>query len=301
MKVKSLTLYLLLLAGSGVVLQGCIDSEDPNKQLNSEIKQIDNYLTANSVTDIKYDQYYGFRFLVHTQGSGFPPHTDDVVTGTYSGKYLTESGTLETFIVATPLTGKVQDLEPLSLRYIVSVMLEGTTATIFSPSKFSYGEAGNSALGVPANTPIIYTVVLDEVKKPTAWTGQFSLDLEAIDTYLTNKPIENAVYDERGFYYTIDTPNGTGAYANPYSFVTFDYKLQILLASGPGGIIQQSTLTDANVFGLIDGLKLGIPKMQTGNKYTFYIPSGLAYGDQAQNGIPKNSNLVFEITLTAVK
>ena len=37
--------------------------------------------------------------------------------------------------------------------------------------------------------------------------------------------------------------------------------------------------------------------MNKGAKATLYIPSGLAYGNQAIGDIPANSNLIFEVTL----
>lgn len=54
--------------------------------------------------------------------------------------------------------------------------------------------------------------------------------------------------------------------------------------------------------GLIPGFIEGMEKMSTGDKIILFIPSYLAYGEKgAQGVIPPNTNLVFEIELTAKK
>jgi FKBP-type peptidyl-prolyl cis-trans isomerase FkpA len=59
-------------------------------------------------------------------------------------------------------------------------------------------------------------------------------------------------------------------------------------------------LSNQSVWNLIDALKLGFPLLQEGTEATFYIPSGLGYGDTETGAIPKNSNLVFKIKLTDI-
>jgi FKBP-type peptidyl-prolyl cis-trans isomerase FkpA len=300
MKIKSLLLYGILLIGGGLGLQGCLgDSENPNAQHDAEVKIIDQYLQSQSMDNLLYDNVLGIRFKIHAYGQGAPVHSNETVVGNYTAYILHTDGTMEQFDFGT-LNSKIQNVQPGALAYLASVMLEGSTGTIFSPSRYGFGENGSASLGVPPNSIVVYTLSLTDVQKGAAWEDRLEIDTTAISDYIETKPVPNAIKHPSGFWYTIDKP-GSGAFATPYSIVTFDYKLQLLLGSGPGGIIQNSTITSQSTWTLIDGLKLGFREMQEGTEATFYIPSGLGYGDEETSQIPKNSNLVFQIKLTDIQ
>jgi len=54
--------------------------------------------------------------------------------------------------------------------------------------------------------------------------------------------------------------------------------------------------------GVIPGWTEGVQLMSVGSKYRFYVPSGLAYGEQgAGNTIEPNSVLIFEIELLSIE
>ncbi len=52
--------------------------------------------------------------------------------------------------------------------------------------------------------------------------------------------------------------------------------------------------------GVIKGWQDGVPGMKVGGKRRLLIPAEQAYGSQAQNGIPANSDLVFDIELVKI-
>jgi FKBP-type peptidyl-prolyl cis-trans isomerase len=71
------------------------------------------------------------------------------------------------------------------------------------------------------------------------------------------------------------------------------------------GTIFQSSLDTGQPFttqltGVIEGWQTGLIGMKEGGKRRLVIPAGLAYGEQARDGIPANSDLVFDITLHKV-
>lgn len=91
---------------------------------------------------------------------------------------------------------------------------------------------------------------------------------------------------------------GTGAEVKPGDTITAHYTG----ALAKDGTIFQSSLDTGQPFTralgeLIKGWQEGIPGMKVGGTRRLLIPAALAYGDQAQNGIPANSDLVFDIQL----
>ena len=52
--------------------------------------------------------------------------------------------------------------------------------------------------------------------------------------------------------------------------------------------------------GVIKGWQEGVPGMKVGGKRRLLIPAAQAYGNQAREGIPANSDLVFDIELVKI-
>lgn len=76
------------------------------------------------------------------------------------------------------------------------------------------------------------------------------------------------------------------------------------------GLLIDETVFDSSVdrgepisFGLnqvIPGWTEGVQLMVEGDKYRFYIPSNLAYGDRSAGKIPAGSLLIFDVELLAI-
>lgn len=100
-----------------------------------------------------------------------------------------------------------------------------------------------------------------------------------------------------------DIKVGTGAVATGTSTITATYTG----ALANSGVIFQSSLDTGQPFtaqlgsGVIQGWSAGIPGMKVGGTRRLLIPAQYAYGAQSVAGIPPNSDLVFDITLLAVK
>ncbi|MCT1532619.1 MULTISPECIES: FKBP-type peptidyl-prolyl cis-trans isomerase [Sphingobacterium] len=58
---------------------------------------------------------------------------------------------------------------------------------------------------------------------------------------------------------------------------------------------------ELNLKSMIEGWKIGIPLMNKGSKYRFFIPHSLGYGERASGPIPAYSTLIFEVELLDIK
>lgn len=99
-----------------------------------------------------------------------------------------------------------------------------------------------------------------------------------------------------------DIQQGTGAEVKPGATITFHYTG----ALAKDGTIFQSSYDMGKpvtlpLTSLIKGWQTGIPGMKVDGKRRLLIPAAEAYGAQETPGIPANSDLVFDIEVTAVQ
>lgn len=295
MKVKYL-LYLLVAAGFSLGLQGCLpDSPKADENLISQVKQIDDYLQASAAQDVIYDQASGIRFQVFHYGDGPVPSSTQAVEGTFDGSLFNSSGVFTPF-ASGDVDDNLADITPDGLRYIYSVILEGSSARIYLPSNYGYGENGTT--GVPGNSILVYDVNLQKVEMTTIQENQFKTDTAKIGDYI--REFQPGFVKKRSGIYFKQTEAGTGIPPNPYDVVTMKYTLRILGENGPGDKIEDNTLTDMPIFQLINGMKIGLQLIQKGGKATIYMPSYLGYGAAKNGSIPANSILIFDIELVSI-
>jgi len=105
-----------------------------------------------------------------------------------------------------------------------------------------------------------------------------------------------ATKDASGLYYQIIKP-GTGSFTYPgNTSITIKYEGKLLdgtVFDNGGGKEQTFPLSQ-----LIQGWRIGIPKIQKGGEIRLIIPPGLGYGSSATGPIPGNSVLDFNIQLS---
>lgn len=283
-----------------VMLASCLNTDGPpdislEEQWTMDTTAIGKYLRSKNIIAMKDPS--GVRFVIDTQGAGFPPKAASSVNVTYTGRLLSE----EVFDQGTNTTLAMKDLIP-GFQIGLSLMPAGSKARMYIPSGYAYGK--NSVGGIPANSNLMFEVTLLSVGISETEKQQLASDTVAIDNFLTTNSI-TAIKDKSGLRYTINTL-GTGPIPNLYNKVKITYTGKMLSngftffkgSSGP------SSIFDSRVINYIYAFQVGLQKMPVGSKATFYVPSGLGFGNQLTQGtdinVPANSNLIFEMELTEI-
>lgn len=145
---------------------------------------------------------------------------------------------------------------------------------------------------------------LEAEKKAAA---QMPIDDKLIQDYLAKNNIK-ATKTASGLYYTIKTP-GTGAAIAQGQMVSMKYTGKTLdgkafdsnvdTAIGHHGT--EALKFPVGAHQMIPGVDEGVALLKKGAKATLFLPSPLAYGEQAPPNIGPNAVLVFDVEITEVK
>jgi FKBP-type peptidyl-prolyl cis-trans isomerase len=283
---------IFLLSVVVVGLSGCsIDTPKPvtfEDQLAKDRAAIDSYLVSKGIAALTDPDDYGVRYLVNVEGTGIKPlGASDSVTVNYTVRLLPAETEVDKS--TAPVRFLLGNLIP-GWQIGLPLIKEGSKGNFYVPSGWAYGstQQGN----IPPNSNLIFEVELLKV------FPQLRKDTLAINDYLFAKDIKNVFSGPEGLKYTI-TSLGNGNVPSATSTVSFTYTGRILSISNPTIFDRSSSPVSFALSGLIRGLRLGIPLIPVGTKATFYIPSTLGYGLRGSGSIPSNSNLIFEIELTA--
>jgi FKBP-type peptidyl-prolyl cis-trans isomerase FkpA len=129
-----------------------------------------------------------------------------------------------------------------------------------------------------------------------SYEDQLKKDITIIDKYLAKNGIEATIDTLTGLRLVV-TDAGAGLFPGIESRLTVKYKGSFL----NGGVFADPP--EAQTFTiplgeLIQGWQVAFGKyVAKGGKATLYVPSGLGYGRAGTQGIPGNSNLIFEVEL----
>lgn len=125
--------------------------------------------------------------------------------------------------------------------------------------------------------------------------------VEAGDKYRTEfAKKEGVVKTKSGLMYKVDTM-GKGAKPTATDTVSVHYKGTLTDGTKFDSSYDRNQPATFPLDRVIPGWTEGVQLMPVGSKFTFVIPSELAYGGQATPAIPANSTLVFEIELLDIE
>ena len=128
---------------------------------------------------------------------------------------------------------------------------------------------------------------------------QLAKDTLIIRKFITDNKIP-AIKDASGLFYQIIQPgSGNVTYTTNTQIETI-YTGRLLDGTTFDTSVGKPNLKIA-LGGVIIGWQIGVPLIQKGGKIRLIIPSGYAYGSNAQSGISANSILDFDIELINVQ
>ncbi len=134
---------------------------------------------------------------------------------------------------------------------------------------------------------------------------QKKIDEELLQDYFTQHQI-SPIHDPDGFYYEILQENASGQVIGDHEIALVYYKISLL----SGKVIEVRVAENSQPLrflhswgGLIpEGINYGIGLMKKGEKFKFYLPSDMAFGNFYAKGIMgRNEILIAEIELVDIE
>jgi FKBP-type peptidyl-prolyl cis-trans isomerase FkpA len=274
------------------ILSSCLqeDGITPQKQLQKDIAAIDNYLSSNGISAIK--DASGIRLVVQELGTaGLPPNEWNNIVVDYVGRLLSDGTVFDDGTIDLPLLNYI-----IGWQIGLKMLPEGSKAKLYIPSVYAYGSTGAS--GIPKNANLVFDIDLQSVSLTQQQLDQRTLDITAINNYLTQNNITTQEH-ESGIRYSITPGSGEGPTPTWFSKVKIAYKVKIM-SSGVEVLsetVEPRSDFSSMVVNYTIGQMVALQLMKEGDKGVFYVPSGLAYGPRAYTNLPANTNIIFEIEL----
>jgi peptidylprolyl isomerase len=118
---------------------------------------------------------------------------------------------------------------------------------------------------------------------------------------LENKNKENVIQTASGLQYEVVQKGDGDAHPTANSTVKVHYHGTLLDGSVFDSSVDRGEPISFPLNRVIKGWTEGVQLMVVGDKFRFFIPSELAYGNQSAGSIKPGSTLIFEVELLAIQ
>ena len=231
----------------------------------------------------------GLQYAILEKGNGAKVHKGDTVKVHYTGRFQSNDSVFDSSISS----GKPIEFALSRGRVIkgwdegIALMHVGDKAKLIIPPHLAYGDRANGP--IPANSTLVFDVQVIE-----ALPGLRPFEYKRKDTLHTTS----------GLKYQIVKSNPSGVRATTDKKVSIHYIMYLA-----DGTIIDATYDRAKPypvsFGKVPvfkGLDEGISLMRQGEKFKFYIPYQLAFGEQGYKGIvPPKSTIAYDVEVVSVE
>lgn len=180
----------------------------------------------------------------------------------------------------------------------VQLMSEGDRYRFFVPPALAYGERGTPGGPIGPNEALIFDVELIKVQNAER-------NLETANKFLAENAKKDGVKTtESGLQYQV-LNEGAADGKSPQATDTVEVHYQGTLLNGTefDSSYARGETIEFPLNRVIPGWTEGVQLMSEGDKFRFFIPPNLAYGEGGTPGGPigPNEALIFEVELIAVK
>lgn len=286
---------------SAVAATGEPAAPDPEKlatdNTDNEVKA-EKFLAENAQRDGVKTTASGLQYMVLSEGpaGGYSPKAEDIVDVQYVGT-LTDGmefdsslkrGAAARFPLNRVIPGWTEG---------VQLMSEGDKFRFFIPPNLAYGEAGTPGGPIGPNEALIFDVELVKVASPDR-------NLSAARKFLDENGRKAGVKTTAsGLQYQIlaEGPAG-GRSPSDANKVSVHYEGRLVDGTVFDSSYERGEPIEFPLANVIPGWTEGVQLMSEGDKFRFYIPPGLAYGEAGTPGGPigPNEALIFDVELLKV-
>jgi FKBP-type peptidyl-prolyl cis-trans isomerase FkpA len=317
MKQKIFTFLLIVATG----LSACKKTQDQPDIRAYDQDEIQKYITANGLTGFSEDTTRdgtgttGIHYKILTQGTGDTLKYSDKLSLVYTvksfdGKFV-RSDTIANhfygylgYLTAADLSTGFSLPDGLRLAVHNLLQYKGASMRVLIPSRLGYGITGTgSGSSSNTNTRVAGNQGLDIYVNVIG--DQNAYDDKVITNYIAANNLTGYVKDPLGYYYKIVTP-GTGPVEaiSEFSKLTMTYGGSLLNTFS----FDYANYTTSVVYTPYDltaryGEALGHAlenHATTGTSLQIILPSSLGLGNFTSTGIPANSVLKFDFTITGI-
>ncbi len=277
---------------------GAEASVDPEKlAADNEVKS-EKFLAENRGRDGVKTTESGLQYMILSEGKdgGYSPNTEDIVDVHYVGTLLdgmefdssVRRGAAARFPLNRVIPGWTEG---------VQLMSEGDKYRFFIPSELAYGETGTPGGPIGPNEALIFDVELIKVSSPER-------NLEAANKFLAENGKKAGVKSTAsGLQYQVlaEGPSG-GASPNDADKVRVNYEGRLLDGTVFDSSYDRGEPAEFPLNRVIPGWTEGVQLMSEGDKFRFFLPPAIAYGEAGTPGGPigPNEALIFDVELIAV-
>lgn len=285
--------------GDAVDKDETADAEANEAQKAANLESAKAFLAENAKRDGVVTTESGLQYEIVSKGpeDGASPEASDLVDVHYVGTLTNGEEFDSSRARGQPARFPLNRVIP-GWTEAVQLMSEGDRFKIFLPPELAYGETGTPNGPIGPNEALVFDVELIKVASPKRNLAK------AKEFLAENKAKDGIQTTESGLQYEVLTEGGTdGVAPEATNVVRVHYEGRLIDGTVFDSSLQRGTPAEFPLNRVIAGWTEGLQLMSEGDKYRFYIPPELGYGETGAPGgsIGPNEALVFEVELLEVK